>query len=69
VLSAAEIALLGAVPSHYRMAVLEDGVNNRFDTALVISADSNLCPAIRALNRLRPALRVVAAFPRAIQTS
>jgi uncharacterized LabA/DUF88 family protein len=45
------------------VAVLEDGVNNRFDTALVISADSDLCPAIRALNRLRPALRVVAAFP------
>jgi uncharacterized LabA/DUF88 family protein len=45
------------------VALLEDGVNNRFDTALVISADSDLCPAIRALNRLRPALRVVAAFP------
>jgi len=45
------------------VSLLEDGINNRFDTALVISADSDLCPAIRALHRLRPSLRVVAAFP------
>ncbi len=36
---------------------------DRFDTALVISADSDLCPAIRSLKRLCPAKKVVAAFP------
>jgi len=30
------------------VALLEDGVNKRFDTALVISVDSDLCPAVRA---------------------
>jgi len=35
----------------------------REDTALVISADSDLCPAIRSLKRLRPNKRVIAAFP------
>lgn len=45
------------------VALIEDGVLDRFDTALVISADSDLCPAIRSLKRLRPAKRVIAAFP------
>lgn len=45
------------------VALVEDGVLDRFDTALVVSADSDLCPAIRSLKRLRPAKRIIAAFP------
>jgi uncharacterized LabA/DUF88 family protein len=45
------------------VALVEDGVLDHFDTALVISADSDLCPAIRSLKRLRPAKKVIAAFP------
>jgi uncharacterized LabA/DUF88 family protein len=45
------------------VALLEDGVSGRFDTALVVSADSDLCPAVQALRRVRPSTRVVAAFP------
>lgn len=45
------------------VSLLEDGVVGRFDTALLISADSDLCPAVRSLKRLRPELLVVAVFP------
>jgi uncharacterized LabA/DUF88 family protein len=45
------------------VALLEDGVNDRFDTAIIVSADSDLCPAVRALKRLRPDKRIVAVFP------
>lgn len=45
------------------VTLVEDGVLDRFDTALVISADSDLCPAIRSLKRLRPTKKVIAAFP------
>jgi uncharacterized LabA/DUF88 family protein len=45
------------------VSLLEDGVVGRFDTALLLSADSDLCPAVRALKRLRPQARVVAVFP------
>ena len=45
------------------LALLEDGVADRYDTALLISADSDLCPAIRSIRRLRPDKRVIAAFP------
>jgi uncharacterized LabA/DUF88 family protein len=45
------------------VALLEDAVLDRYDTALLISADSDLCPAVRAMKRLRPEKRVVAAFP------
>jgi uncharacterized LabA/DUF88 family protein len=45
------------------VALLEDGVNDRFDTAVIISADSDLCPAVKALKRLRPDKRIVAVFP------
>jgi uncharacterized LabA/DUF88 family protein len=38
-------------------------MQDRYDTALVISADSDLCPAIRAVKRLQPGKRIVAAFP------
>ncbi len=45
------------------VAMVEDAVNDRYDTALVLSADSDLCPAVHALRRLRPQKRVVAVFP------
>jgi uncharacterized LabA/DUF88 family protein len=43
--------------------LIADAVQDRYDTALLISADSDLCPAIRAMKRLRPEKRIVAAFP------
>src|SRR5262249_6118804 len=43
--------------------LIEDAVQDRHDTAVLVSADSDLCPAIRALKRLRPEKRVIAAFP------
>jgi uncharacterized LabA/DUF88 family protein len=36
---------------------------DRWDTALLISGDSDLCPAVRSVHRLAPDKRVVAAFP------
>jgi uncharacterized LabA/DUF88 family protein len=45
------------------IALLADAVRDRFDTALVISADSDLCPAVRETKNLFPAKRVIMAFP------
>lgn len=45
------------------VALVEDAVQDRYDTALLISADSDLCPAIRSMKRLCPEKRIVAAFP------
>lgn len=45
------------------VGLLEDAVNDVFDVALLVSADSDLCPAVRSLARLYPDKRVVAAFP------
>jgi uncharacterized LabA/DUF88 family protein len=45
------------------VALVEDAALGLFDTALVVSADSDLCPAVRSVARLRPEARVVAAFP------
>ena len=45
------------------VALLEDGITNRFDTAILVSADSDLCPAVQALGRQRPEARVIAVFP------
>jgi uncharacterized LabA/DUF88 family protein len=41
----------------------EDAALDRYDTALIVSADSDLCPAIRAVRRVRPGTRIVAVFP------
>jgi uncharacterized LabA/DUF88 family protein len=43
--------------------LVEDGVQGVFDTALLISADSDLCPAVRSLKRVSPGKRVIAVFP------
>lgn len=45
------------------VALVEDAVQDRYDTALLLSADSDLCPAIRSMKRLRPTKRIIAAFP------
>lgn len=44
-------------------ALVEDAVQDRYDTALLISADSDLCPAIRSMKRLCPEKKIVVAFP------
>ncbi len=45
------------------VSIVEDSVNGLYDTALIISADSDMCPAIHAIRRLRPRVRVIAALP------
>jgi uncharacterized LabA/DUF88 family protein len=45
------------------VALLADAVRDRFDTALVVSGDSDLCPAIRETKSLFPEKRIIAAFP------
>ena len=45
------------------VALVEDAVQDRYDTALLLSADSDLCPAIRSVKRQRPDKRIVVAFP------
>lgn len=44
-------------------ALIEDAVLDRYDTALLISADSDLCPAIVTMKRLCPEKRIIAVFP------
>lgn len=43
--------------------MLTDAFQDRFDTAYIISADSDLLSPIQAIKRLFPAKRLVAAFP------
>ncbi|MGH9229345.1 MAG: NYN domain-containing protein [Acidimicrobiales bacterium] len=45
------------------VALVEDAVNRRFDTALVVSADGDLCPGVGAVRRIHPSAKVVVAFP------
>jgi uncharacterized LabA/DUF88 family protein len=48
---------------HIAVAITEDAALDRFDAALLISADSDLCPAIRAAKRIDPTKRIIVAFP------
>jgi uncharacterized LabA/DUF88 family protein len=45
------------------LAMTRDAVLDRFDLAMLISADADLCPAIRMTRELAPAKRIVAVFP------
>jgi uncharacterized LabA/DUF88 family protein len=45
------------------VALVEDAAMRAFDTALIVSADSDLCPGVRAVRRLHPSAKIVAAFP------
>jgi uncharacterized LabA/DUF88 family protein len=42
---------------------MEDAARSAYDRALLISGDSDLCPAVRAAKRLQPAKRILAVFP------
>jgi uncharacterized LabA/DUF88 family protein len=44
-------------------ALITDAVEDVFDTALLVTGDSDLCPAVRAVRQLRADKRIVAAFP------
>ena len=43
--------------------MMKDGFQDRFDTALLISADADLCPPVNAIRSLFPGKRVVVGFP------
>jgi hypothetical protein len=43
--------------------LLEDAVARKFDVALLITADSDMMPAVKAVRRLRPEAKLVALFP------
>jgi uncharacterized LabA/DUF88 family protein len=43
--------------------MLSNAYNDRFDTALLISADSDLVPPVSIIRRQFPKKRIVAAFP------
>ena len=40
-----------------------DAIEDRYDTAVLISGDSDLTPAIHAVRRLKPDKRIIVAFP------
>ena len=44
-------------------AVIEAGVNDTLDTALLVTGDTDLRPAVRAFSRLCPTKRILFAFP------
>lgn len=43
--------------------MMQDAFQDRFDTALLISADADLCPPVSAIRNLFPEKRVVVGFP------
>ena len=43
--------------------MLSDAFNDNFDVALLLSADGDLVPAVRAVKALVPAKKVIVAFP------
>jgi len=43
--------------------LVEDAATNRFDVALIVSADSDMKPAIDSVRRIAPDKRLVAVFP------
>ncbi len=45
------------------VSLVEDAALDRFDMALLLSADSDLCPAVRSVRRVDARKRVVVAFP------
>jgi len=45
------------------IALVEDAVQDRYDTAILVSGDSDLIPAIKATKRLVASKRIVVAFP------
>jgi hypothetical protein len=45
------------------VALVADAAASASDIALIVSADSDLCPAIRTARSLNPSRRMIAAFP------
>lgn len=45
------------------VSLVEDAASDRYDTAIVVSGDSDLCPALRSAKRLKPSSRIVVVFP------
>jgi uncharacterized LabA/DUF88 family protein len=46
------------------VSLVEDAACDAFDSALIVSADSDLCPAVRSARRVHPRNpRIIAAFP------
>ena len=45
------------------VSLVEDAATDRYDTAILVSGDSDLCPAVRAAKRLVPGNRIIAVFP------
>lgn len=45
------------------VALVADAAASASDLALIVSADSDLCPAIRTARSLNPRRRMIAAFP------
>lgn len=45
------------------VSLIEDAVRDRYDIAIVVSADSDLRPAVGAVKRLSPGKLILAAFP------
>lgn len=45
------------------VSLVEDAARDRFEVALVVTADSDMCPAIRAVRRLSPGKKVIIVFP------
>ncbi|HLL37652.1 MAG TPA: NYN domain-containing protein [Streptomyces sp.] len=45
------------------VALMEIAASAAVDTALVVSADSDLCPAVRSARKVNPQLTIVPAFP------
>lgn len=43
--------------------IVEDCAGNLFDTAFIVSGDSDMIPAVRSVRRMAPASRLVAVFP------
>jgi hypothetical protein len=48
---------------HFSLKFLEDAFDNGFDRAIIISADSDHCPAVRCVRRRFPGKQVFAATP------
>jgi len=45
------------------VSMIRDAVHNRFDTALLITGDSDLTPAVNAISAIAPEKRIVVVFP------
>jgi uncharacterized LabA/DUF88 family protein len=48
---------------HFSLTLLEDAIDNVFDRAIIISADSDLVPPVRVIRRRLPGKEVFVATP------